>query len=141
MGEDCIHGHSFWEGATIFPMQLGMASSWNPALLERVARATAVEGAAKGVHWTFSPVLCITRDLRWGRVGETFGEDPYLIVELASAMVRGYQGDGIEELMPDILNGTIEPGKVFDITTDMEGIAQGYKDMDEGKSLKVLIKP
>jgi beta-glucosidase len=97
VGEDCIHGHSFWEGATIYPTQLGMASSWNPGLLERVARATAVEVAATGVHWTFSPVLCITRDLRWGRVGETFGEDPYLIGELASAMVRGYQADGLKD--------------------------------------------
>lgn len=97
VGEDCIHGHSFWEGATIFPTQLGMAASWNAALLERVARATAVEVAATGVHWTFSPVLCIARDLRWGRVGETFGEDPYLIGELASAMVRGYQGNGLKD--------------------------------------------
>ena len=97
VGEDCIHGHSFWEGATIFPSQLGMASSWNASLLRRVARATAVEVAATGVHWTFSPVLCIARDLRWGRVDETFGEDPYLIGELASAMVRGYQGRGLAD--------------------------------------------
>jgi beta-glucosidase len=95
IGEDCIHGHSFWVGATIFPTQLGMAATWDPALVERVARATAVEAAATGTHWTFSPVLCITRDLRWGRVDETFGEDPFLIGELASAMVRGYQGDGL----------------------------------------------
>lgn len=95
VAEDCIHGHSFWEGATIYPTQLGMAATWDPALLERVARATAVEVAATGVHWTFSPVLCIARDLRWGRVSETFGEDPFLIGELASAMVRGYQGDGL----------------------------------------------
>ncbi|QZN87417.1 glycoside hydrolase family 3 C-terminal domain-containing protein [Cellulomonas sp. C5510] len=97
VGEDCIHGHSFWVGATIFPTQLGMAASWDPALVERVARATAREVAPTGVHWTFSPVLCITRDLRWGRVDETFGEDPYLIGELASAMVRGYQGDGLAD--------------------------------------------
>ena len=97
VGEDCIHGHSFWEGATIFPTQLGMAGSWDPALIERVARATALEVAATGVHWTFSPVLCISRDLRWGRVGETFGEDPFLIGELASAMVRGYQGEGLDD--------------------------------------------
>ncbi|WP_235915612.1 exo-beta-d-1,3/1,6-glucosidase [Puerhibacterium puerhi] len=97
VGEDAIHGHSFWVGATIFPTQLGMAASWDPALVERVARATAVEAAATGVHWTFSPVLCIARDLRWGRVDETFGEDPYLIGELASAMVRGYQGDGLTD--------------------------------------------
>lgn len=97
VGEDCIHGHSFWEGATIFPTQLGMAGSWDPDLVEQVARATAVEVSATGVHWTFSPVLCIARDLRWGRVDETFGEDPHLIGELASAMVRGYQGDGLSD--------------------------------------------
>ncbi|MEV6424962.1 glycoside hydrolase family 3 N-terminal domain-containing protein [Streptomyces sp. NPDC051662] len=97
VAEDCIHGHSFWEGATIYPTQLGMAATWDPALVERVARATAVEAAATGVHWTFSPVLCIARDLRWGRIGETFGEDPFLIGELASAMVRGYQGDGLSD--------------------------------------------
>ena len=97
VGEDAIHGHSFWPGATIFPTQLAMACSWNPELLERVARVTAEEVAATGIHWTFSPVLCLTRDLRWGRVGETFGEDPYLIGELASAMIRGYQGDGLDD--------------------------------------------
>ena len=97
VGEDCIHGHSFWPGATIYPTQLGMAASWNPELVEKVARATAVEVAPTGIHWTFSPVLCIARDLRWGRVDETFGEDPYLIGELASAMVRGYQGEGLED--------------------------------------------
>src|SRR6476661_3858286 len=95
--DDCIHGHSFWPGATIFPTQLGMACSWDPDLVEQAARATAVEVAATGVHWTFSPVLCITRDLRWGRVGETFGEDPHLIGELGAAMVRGYQGDGLTD--------------------------------------------
>src|SRR4051794_33586311 len=71
-----------------------MASTWDAALVQRVARATAVEVAATGIHWTFSPVLCIARDLRWGRVDETFGEDPYLIGELGAAMVRGYQGGG-----------------------------------------------
>ena len=97
VGEDCIHGHSFWDGATIFPTQLGMAATWNADLIERSARATAVEVAATGIHWTFSPVLCISRDLRWGRVDETFGEDPYLIGEFASAMVRGYQGEGLSD--------------------------------------------
>jgi len=97
VGEDGIHGHSFWPGATIFPTQLALASSWNPALLETVARVTAAEMAVTGIHWTFSPVLCLTRDLRWGRVGETFGEDPYLIGELGAAMIRGYQGRGLDD--------------------------------------------
>lgn len=97
IGEDCIHGHSFFEGATIFPTQLGMAASFDPDLVERIARATAIEVAPTGVHWTFSPVLCIARDLRWGRISETFGEDPHLIGELSAAMVRGYQGDGLHD--------------------------------------------
>jgi len=97
IGEDCIHGHSFFEGATIFPTQLGLAATFDPDLLERVGRATAIEVAPTGIHWTFSPVLCITRDLRWGRVSETFGEDPHLIGELAAAMIRGYQGDGLQD--------------------------------------------
>ncbi|WP_433791003.1 beta-glucosidase family protein [Actinoplanes sp. CA-252034] len=95
--EDCIHGHAFWPGATVFPTQLAMAATWDSTLVEQVARATAVEAAATGVHWTFSPVLCIARDLRWGRVDETFGEDPYLISELGAAMIRGYQGEGLTD--------------------------------------------
>jgi beta-glucosidase len=97
MADDCIHGHSFWPGATIFPTQLGMASTWDPALVEKGARATAVEVASTGLHWTFSPVLCISRDLRWGRVNETFGEDPHLIGALGKAMIRGYQGQGLTD--------------------------------------------
>lgn len=97
VGEDCIHGHSFWEGATIFPTQLGMAASWNPDLLWEVARVTAIEVAPTGIHWTFSPVLCIARELRWGRVGETFGEDPHLLGVLGEAMIEGYQGEGLDD--------------------------------------------
>lgn len=97
VGEDAIHGHSFWKGATIFPTQLALAASWNPDLLEKVARVTAEEVAQTGIHWTFSPVLCLTRDLRWGRTGETFGEDPYLIGELGAALIRGYQGQGLDD--------------------------------------------
>ena len=92
IGDDCIHGYSFWPGATIFPEQLGMAVSWDPEKVQAAGRATAEEVSATGVHWTFSPVLCIARDTRWGRVGETFGEDPMLIGEMASAIVKGYQG-------------------------------------------------
>ncbi len=97
IGEDGIHGHSFWKGANIFPTQLALAASWNPELLDRVGRVTAEEMAPTGLHETFSPVLCLTRDLRWGRTGETFGEDPYLIGELGAAMIRGYQGKGLDD--------------------------------------------
>ena len=97
VGEDGIHGHSFHPGATIFPTQLAMACSWNEHLLEAAARVTAREMATTGAHWTFSPVLCLSRDVRWGRTGETFGEDPFLIGELGAAMIRGYQGAGLDD--------------------------------------------
>ncbi|HYP76997.1 MAG TPA: glycoside hydrolase family 3 N-terminal domain-containing protein [Polyangiaceae bacterium] len=97
VGEDGIHGHSFHPGATIFPTQLAMACSWNEELLEAAARVTAREMATTGAHWTFSPVLCLSRDVRWGRTGETFGEDPFLIGEFGAAMIRGYQGEGLSD--------------------------------------------
>jgi beta-glucosidase len=97
LADDGIHGHSFWAGATIFPTQLAMACSWDTDLLEKVARVTALEMRATGLKWTFSPVLCLARDLRWGRIGETFGEDPGLIGDLALAMIKGYQGKGLND--------------------------------------------
>lgn len=97
VGEDGIHGHSFHPGATIFPTQLGLACSFDPELVREVGRITAREMAPTGAHWTFSPVLCIARDPRWGRVNETFGEDPLLIGELGAAMIEGYQGKGLSD--------------------------------------------
>lgn len=97
VADDCIHGHSFWHGATIFPSQLAQACTWLPDLVRDAARATAREVAATGIGWTFSPVLCIARDTRWGRVDETFGEDPWLIGELGSAMTAGYQSNRLDD--------------------------------------------
>ncbi|MGD2174424.1 MAG: glycoside hydrolase family 3 N-terminal domain-containing protein [Candidatus Brocadiaceae bacterium] len=96
-GIDAVHGHAFWPGATVFPTQLGMSCSWNPEMVEEVGRVTAREVRLTGAHWTFSPVCGTARDLRWGRVDETFGEDPYLIGVLASALVRGYQGEDLSD--------------------------------------------
>ncbi|KAK8896395.1 hypothetical protein M9Y10_014293 [Tritrichomonas musculus] len=95
MGIDAIHGNSFYKGSTIFPTQLGMSSSWDPEIAEEAARVTAEEMNNTGPFWTFSPVLCVTRDLRWGRVDETFGEDQLLIKSFADAMIRGYQNNGV----------------------------------------------
>jgi len=93
-GIDAIHGHCFDNAGTVFPTQLGVSCSWNRDLVRRMAGITAKEVRATGIHWTFSPVLCVGRDSRWGRIDETFGEDPWLIGELASEMCGGYQGDG-----------------------------------------------
>ncbi|HWQ06757.1 MAG TPA: glycoside hydrolase family 3 N-terminal domain-containing protein [Feifaniaceae bacterium] len=96
-GIDAIHGHGLNEKATIFPTQLAAACSWNPELIEEMGRITAREVATDGLHWTFSPVLCLGRDARWGRVGETFGEDPFLAGELGAAIIRGYQGERLDD--------------------------------------------
>lgn len=95
VGIDAIHGHSSWYGATIFPTQLALSCSWDEAIHERVARATAVEMAWTGAHWNFAPLFCLPRDLRWGRTGETSGEDGLLIGRLGAAQVRGLQGDDL----------------------------------------------
>ena len=126
IGDDCIHGHSFFRGATIFPEQLGMAASFDPELVQRMGRATAQEVATTGVHWTFSPVLCIARDTRWGRVDETFGEDPFLIGEMASAMVRGYQGGSA-------MTGTLPKDAVLATAKHFAGYSetQGGRDASE----------
>ncbi len=94
-GIDAIHGHSLLNGAVIYPTQLAMACSWDPALVKKMAKATAEEVNADGLDWVFSPVLCLGRDTRWGRIDETFGEDPYLVGELGAAMTEGYEEDGL----------------------------------------------
>ena len=93
-GIDAIHGHALHNGATVFPSQLSMSCSFNRDLIFEMGRATAKEVAADGLDWTFSPVLCIARDLRWGRVNETFGEDSYVVGELGEAIIKGYECDG-----------------------------------------------
>lgn len=85
-GYDVIHGHR-----TIFPVNLGLAATWNPSLVETTARAAAEEATADGLNWVFSPMVDITRDPRWGRVSEGSGEDPFLGSIMARAMVSGYQ--------------------------------------------------
>jgi len=86
MGRDVIHGFR-----TIFPIPLGQAASWNPDLVRQAARISALEARSQGVHWTFAPMIDISRDPRWGRIAESLGEDPYLTGLLGSAMVEGFQ--------------------------------------------------
>lgn len=93
-GIDAIHGHGLLKQATIFPTQLAMACSFDEEMVERVGRITADEVAADGLNWVFSPVLCLGRDLRWGRINETFGEDPLVASRLGKAIIEGYQYSG-----------------------------------------------
>jgi len=87
VGRDVIHGFH-----TVFPIPLGLAATFDPALVEAGARIAAVEATGQGIRWTFSPMLDIARDPRWGRMAEGSGEDPWLDARMAEAMVRGYQG-------------------------------------------------
>ena len=89
-GLDVIHGYR-----TTFPIPLGLSTSWDMKLIEKTARMAAQEASADGINWTFSPMVDISRDPRWGRVSEGSGEDPYLGSEIAKAMVYGYQGDDL----------------------------------------------
>ena len=91
-GLDVIHGYR-----TTFPIPLGLASTWDPKLIEQTCRVAAQEASAQGVRWTFSPMVDIARDARWGRIAESAGEDPYLGAVLAKAYVRGYQGERLDE--------------------------------------------
>src|SRR5581483_9912372 len=92
LGYDVIHGHK-----TIFPMPLGLAATWDLPLVEQSARIVANEATADGLNWTFSPMVDIARDPRWGRIAEGAGEDPYLGSLIAQAMVRGYQTDNLSQ--------------------------------------------
>jgi beta-glucosidase len=94
-GIDSIHGANYVRGSTLYPHEIGMAATWNPALMQRLAEITAVETRAAGIPWTFSPVLDIGRQPLWPRFYETFGEDPYLAKVLGAAFVRGIEGDDI----------------------------------------------
>ncbi len=87
---DVIHGYK-----TIFPIPLGQAATWNPAIVERGGRVAAVEATAAGIRWTFAPMIDVSRDPRWGRIAESCGEDTYLSGVMGAAMVRGFQGDSL----------------------------------------------
>ncbi len=91
-GRDVIHGYR-----TIFPIPLGQSASWDPGLVEEAARVAAKEATSDGVRWTFAPMLDLTRDPRWGRISEGLGEDPYLAGILGAAMVRGFQGNSLDQ--------------------------------------------
>ncbi|MFI5130934.1 MAG: beta-glucosidase BglX [Chitinophagales bacterium] len=119
-GMDVIHGYE-----TVFPIPLGLSCSWDTALVERSARIAAIEASADGICWTFSPMVDIARDARWGRIAEGNGEDPYLGSQIAKAMVRGYQGDDLTKnntIMACVkhyaLYGAAEAGRDYN-TVDM----------------------
>ena len=122
-GMDVIHGYE-----TTFPIPLGLSSSWDMELIEKTAQMAAKEATADGINWTFSPMVDISRDPRWGRVSEGSGEDVYLGSKIAKAMVSGYQGDDLTKnntMMACVkhfaLYGAPEAGRDYN-TVDMSRI-------------------
>ena len=120
VGADVIHGYE-----TIFPIPLALSCSWDTLAVERMARISAIEASADGINWTFSPMVDICRDARWGRIAEGSGEDPYLGSLMAKAYVRGYQGNnmqGNDEILACVkhfaLYGASESGRDYN-TVDM----------------------
>jgi beta-glucosidase len=95
-GIDAVHGHGNVHGATIFPHNIGLGATRDPELVADIGRATAAEVRATGIPWNFSPCLCVTRDERWGRSYESFGESPRLVAEMTS-IVGGYQGHDLSD--------------------------------------------
>ncbi len=119
-GMDVIHGYE-----TVFPIPLGLSCTWDMQLVENSARIAAVEASADGINWTFSPMVDICRDARWGRIAEGNGEDPFLGSQIAKAMVRGYQGNDLTKnntIMACVkhyaMYGAAEAGRDYN-TTDM----------------------
>lgn len=92
VARDVIHGYK-----TIFPIPLGQAATFNPEIVEQGARVAAIEASADGIRWTFSPMIDVSRDPRWGRIAESCGEDPYLNAVMGTAMIKGYQGDSLND--------------------------------------------
>jgi beta-glucosidase len=119
-GVDAVHGHSNVVGATIFPHNTGLGATRDPALVEEIARVTAQEVRATGVPWTFAPCLCVSRDERWGRSYESFGEDPALVRTFAAPSVLGLQGDdptdigGADEVLATAKHWAGDGGTTYD---------------------------
>jgi len=125
---DVVHGHR-----TIFPIGLGLASSWDMGAIERAARVSAIEAAADSLDMTFAPMVDISRDPRWGRTSEGFGEDPYLVSRIAQATVKGYQGPSparADSIMASVkhfaLYGAVEGGRDYNVV-DMSPLRM-YQD-------------
>jgi len=91
IGIDAIHGNALFSGATVYPSPITLASTWSDEFLFDVGRQTALEMRATGSHWAFTPNIDVLRDPRWGRVGETFGEDPFMVGNLGASMINGFQ--------------------------------------------------
>lgn len=133
-GIDAVHGHNNVLGAVIFPHNIGLGCTRNPALVEKVARVTAEEVRATGIQWAFAPCVTVPRDIRWGRTYEGFSEDPAVVAMLGTAAVRGLQGDelkGPSAVLACAKHFIGDGGTTFTGTNGRAGLDQGNTRVDE----------
>ena len=136
-GVDAIHGNGLHAGCTVYPTSITMASSFNPDLMEQSGAETALEMRASGMHWAFNPNLDVARDPRWGRIGETFGEDTYLVTQMGTRLIQGLQG-----------RDSVQPDRVLACAKHMiaggepaGGINAAPMDLSEQKLREVFLPP
>jgi beta-glucosidase len=148
-GVDAVHGHNNVEGATIFPQNVGLGAANDPALVEQVCTATALEMNATGVRWTFGPVVAVPQDVRWGRTFEGYGEDTDLVSRLGAACIKGFQGSslGAANTSAATAKHFIGDGGTAFGTSEASGptgpylLDQGADEMDEATLLELFLPP
>ena len=148
-GVDAVHGHNNVEGATIFPQNVGLGATNDPALVEQICSATAVEMNATGIRWTFGPVVAVPHDIRWGRTFEGYGEATDLVSELGTACIKGLQGSGLaaENTAAATAKHFIGDGGTAFGTSEATGpngpylLDQGVDEMDEAMLLDLFLPP
>ena len=136
LGIDAIHGNCLAPDNTAYPTSIGQACSFDTEMAYKIARQTAKEMRAMNMHWTFNPNVDVARDARWGRVGETFGEDPYLVSEMGLALIRGYQGErqGSDDVLACIKHCIADSQPV-------NGANHAPSDISERTLLEVFLPP
>ncbi|MEA2838651.1 MAG: beta-glucosidase [Bradyrhizobium sp.] len=148
-GVDAVHGHNNVEGATIFPQNVGLGAANDPALVEQVCNATALEMNATGIRWTFGPVVAVPQDIRWGRTYEGYGETTDLVSALGAACIGGLQGSGLgaDNTSAATAKHFIGDGGTAYGTSTASGptgpylLDQGADQMDEATLLKLFLPP
>ncbi|HXT11020.1 MAG TPA: glycoside hydrolase family 3 N-terminal domain-containing protein [Candidatus Angelobacter sp.] len=135
-GIDAVHGHNNILGAVIFPHHVGMGATHDPRLVEKAERVTAEEVEGTGINWAFAPCIAVSRDIRWGRSYESFGESPDLVSELGAASIRGFQGNHLGK------NSVLACAKHFAADGGTEnGKDQGNAVCDEATFRKIYLAP
>jgi beta-glucosidase len=148
-GVDAVHGHNNVEGATIFPQNVGLGATNDPALVEQVCAATALEMNATGIRWDFGPVVAVPQDIRWGRTFEGYGENSDLVSKLGSACIKGLQGSALsaDNASAATAKHFIGDGGTAFGTSTASGptgpylLDQGVDHVDEATLLKLFLPP